>query len=87
MNSLTKEAKEAKDVITIWEDNYRVYGLPSGNLLLRVIVRESHIDTNATKSSTRTKLSNFDTYMIKINSALAARGKTSDDILTNLFKG
>ena len=98
MNSITKEAK---DVITIWSDEYHVGGIPSGNLLLRVIIRESHIDTHATEGAIRTRLSNLDTYMATVDhdiaafniyvqhqlSALAARGKSSDDILMNLFKG
>ena len=98
MNSLTKEAK---DVITIWSDDYHINGIPSGNLLMRILIRESHIDTHATEGAIRTKLSNLDAYMATINSdiaafniyvqhqlsVLAARGKTSDDILMNLFKG
>ena len=43
MNSLNKEAT---DMITIWKDDYVINGHQSGALLLRVIIRESYIDTN-----------------------------------------
>jgi hypothetical protein len=73
----------------------------SALLFLKVIIRESHIDTHATVASIRTKLSNLDEYIVTINSditkfnqyvyllvnALKARNKTTDDLLINLFKG
>ena len=73
----------------------------SGNLLLKVLVRESHLDTNATTSWIRTQLSSLDKYMMIISSdigklnfhvqtlmgSLTARGETSTDLLTNFFKG
>ena len=49
LNSLSKEAKikvqvcESEYIIMIDEGTY----VPSGNLLLKVIIRESHLDTNA----------------------------------------
>ena len=68
---------------------------------MKVIIRESHLDTNATTQSIRMKLSNLDDYMVKINSdvtkfngyvkilirSLEARGQRSDALLTHLFKG
>jgi hypothetical protein len=98
MNSISKEGKSK---IMIWSDQYHVQGLPSGTLLLKVIVRESHLDTNATISSIRTKLSSLDSYILTIGAditkfngyvkllinSLAARGETTTDLLTNLFKG
>ena len=48
MNSISKEGKSK---ITIWKDQYHVKGYPSGNLLLKVIIRENHLDTNATVST------------------------------------
>ncbi len=47
----------------IWKDDYTIDEYKSGNLLLKVIIRESHIDTNATTSNIRTKLSSLDTYI------------------------
>ena len=98
MNSLSKEAT---DIITIWKDDYMIQEMPSGNLLLRVIIRESHIDTNASASAVRQKLSNLDVYMATVDSdiakfnqyvkqqlaILASRGEQTMDLLTNLFKG
>jgi hypothetical protein len=98
MNSISKEGK---DKITIWKSQYCIGQRPSGNLLLKIIIQESHLDTNATATSIRKKLSSLDVYILTINSditkfnvhvsllidLLAARGKTTQDLLTNLFKG
>ena len=103
MSSLSKEARIK---IESWEDKYMVTNdqgtvVPSGNLLLKVIIRESHLDTNATTQSIRMKMSNLDEYMLKINSnitkfngyvkllegSLTARGQKSEALLTHLFKG
>jgi hypothetical protein len=91
MNSISKEGKSK---IIIWSDQYTVRGLPSGSLLLKIIIRESHLDTNATISSIRTKLSSLDSYITKFNGyvkllidLLAAHGETTTDQLTHLFKG
>jgi hypothetical protein len=98
MNSISKEGKSK---ITIWKDQCHVDRFPSGNLLLKVIVRESHLDTNATISTIRTKLSDLDTCMLSIGGditkfntgvkglveSLNARGETTTDLLVNLFKG
>jgi hypothetical protein len=98
MNSISKEAKNK---ILIWRNQYSINGYSSGNLLLKIIIHKSHLDTNATTSSIRTKLSRLDTYIVTITTnitkfngyvrflidLLAARGETSNDLLTNLFKG
>ena len=103
MSSLTKEARMK---IEGWENEYMIRNnqgtrVPSGNLLLKVLIRESHLDTNATTQSIRMKLSNLDDYMLKINSditkfngyvkilvrSLEARGQKSEALLTHLFKG
>jgi hypothetical protein len=105
MNSISKEGKNK---ILIWKSQYTVgtagIGLgekASGNLLLKVIIRESHLDTNATTATIRTKLSSLDAYLPTIGSditkfngyvrllidSLSARGETTQDLLTNLFKG
>ena len=98
MNSLSPEAK-AK--INIWRDDYWVNGNPSGNLLVKVVIRECHLDTNATIASIRQRLASLDTYLPTIDydigklnmyvktllDQLAARGETSTDMLSNLFTG
>ena len=98
MSSLSKEGKKK---ILVWEEQYMVDGFGSGNLLLKIIVRESHLDTNATSSSIRTKLTDLDRYLptighdiVKFNAyvkllidGLKSRGETTQDLLVNLFKG
>ena len=73
----------------------------SGLLLLKIIIRESCVDTQATAATIRTRLSTLDTYMGEIGSditkfngyvmmlveMLNTRGHTTSDLLINLFKG
>ena len=101
MNSLSKAGKER---VLVWEDQYTITNAmgeirESGALLLKVIIRESHLDTNATSSTIRSKLASLDKYIATIGSdiikfnqhvmmltdGLRARGETSNDLLTNLF--
>ena len=65
------------------------------------MIRESHIDTKTTWSSILTKLSCIDQYMATIGSDVAnfnqylrqqvhnlsENGESTDELLTNLFKG
>ena len=97
MNSLTQAGK---DKVHLWSDQFILYGRESGILLLKVIIRESHLNTNATTNSIRTQLSNLDEYIttigcdiIKFNEhvkclieQLNARGGETQDLLTSLFK-
>jgi hypothetical protein len=102
MNSLSREGKIK---INLWKSQYTVvideveYLL--GTMLLKVIIRKSHLDINATIAATRTKLSSLDTYVLTIScdiekfdqylmlliDSLATRGETTQDLLSNLFKG
>ena len=103
LNSLTKEAKMK---IQIWESKYIIENdhgteVPSGNLLIKVIIRENHLDTNDITQSIRTNLSNLDRYIVTIENditkfngyvkglvqSLVARGERTEDLLSNLFKG
>lgn len=98
MNSLSVAGK-AK--VSVWREQYTFNGLKSGVALFKVIVRESHLDTNATISTIRTQLSSLDKYVQtvgcdidKLNQhvkelvqELNARGETTNDLLVNLFKG
>ena len=97
MNSLTLAGK---DKVRLWLDQFILNGRESGILLLKIIIRESHLDTNATTNSIRTQLSNLGEYIttigcdiIKFNKhvkrlleQLNARGGETHDLLTNLFK-
>ena len=97
-NSLTKEGK-AK--VMLRKAEYTVRGILSGTCLLKVIVSASYIDTNATTTFIRGRLSSLDKYMKTVDSdvekfnqyvksqldSLNARGQTTQDLLANLFKG
>jgi len=94
-------ASECKDKVTIWKKHYFAKGLPSGNLLLKVLIRECYLDTNATSGAIRKRLSSLDTYLptvgynitkfnlyvAKLIQQLRARGESSNDLLINLFTG
>ena len=100
MASLTDEAKRK---VSIWSNQYRIGddSQVSGVALLKIIIRESHLDTNATTNQIRTKLSGLDTYITTIDSdigrfnqyvkllvqSLTARNQTTNNLLINLFKG
>ena len=63
MNSLTQDGK---DKVRLMSDQFILNGRESGILLLKIIIRESHLDTNATTNSIRTQLSNLDEYITTI---------------------
>jgi hypothetical protein len=98
MASLTEEGKNA---IELFREDFTIDGEGSGVLLLRVIIRESHLDSNAATSVIRTQLTRLDEYMPTVSSdvnkfnkyvqgcvnALSARGATSEDLLVHLFEG
>jgi hypothetical protein len=75
--------------------------VPSGPLLLKLIILQAHVDYRATVSFVRTSLTRLDEKMIELDSniesfnfyvksqikSLSARGEASSDLLINLFKG
>jgi hypothetical protein len=75
--------------------------VPSGPLLLKLIISQAHVDSRATVSHIRTSLTQLDTKMLDLDSnielfnqyvkaqikSLSARGETSSDLLINLLKG
>ena len=92
-----------KSKINVKSDDYYVGNppLPSGICLFKVLVQESHLDSDSTSGIIRTSLSNLDSKIhdigndiIQFNSHVQmlldsskARGDTNNDLLTNLFKG
>ncbi|KAI2512052.1 hypothetical protein MHU86_2340 [Fragilaria crotonensis] len=100
MASLSSNAKKK---VSIWSEQYRIgdNDVCSGVALLKIIIRESHLDTNATTNQIRTKLLSLDKYITTIDSdigrfnqyvkllvqSLTARNQTTSDLLINLFKG
>jgi hypothetical protein len=59
MNSISKEGKNKT---LVRRQQYMVGKFSLENLLLKIIIRESHLDTNATTSLICTRLSNLDSY-------------------------
>ena len=52
--------------MTIWKKDYWIGDKPFGNLLLKVLIRESYPDKNFTTSGTRIKLSNIHNYLLTV---------------------
>lgn len=52
MNYITKAGK---DKMMTWKNSCMVGNRPSGNFLLKIIVRESHLDMNDMPSTIQTK--------------------------------
>ena len=91
-----------KAMLNIHDNQYAIGTPPAefGLCLLKILIRESHIDSNATSSMICTKLTNLDEYLeetkndiTKFNhhvqmliDSLTARGKTTHNLRTNLFK-
>jgi hypothetical protein len=98
MATLTKEANSR---IVLQKDQYYVNEIPSRALLLRLVLQESSIDTKATTRFLREQLSSLNALMTEKDSnviefnesvrglldSLASRGETTQDLLSNLFKG
>ncbi len=100
MASLTSNAKKN---VSIESSQYRIgeNSFCSGVALLEVIIRESHVATNATTKQICTKLLSLDQYITTIDSdigrfnqyvklllqLLTARNQSTSDLLINLFKG
>jgi len=98
---LTTLTKEGRDKIHLLDEETTVNGVPSGIVTLKVIICESHIDTNATVHFICKNLSSLDTYMQSVDSditkfnqyvqnqmdSLRAHGADTHDLLANLFKG
>ena len=80
---------------------FTINGRGSGTLLLKVVIMVSHVDTRATITAVRTKLSSldramrelesdvekFNDHVLSLISQLYARGEQTQDLLVNLFKG
>ena len=85
--------------ITVCGSEYTINGLPVGVLLLKVIIRESYVNTQSTAAYISQQLAILDEYMQSIDSdinkfnvhvkepirKLQRSRQSSNDILTNLF--
>jgi hypothetical protein len=65
LNSLTTEARST---VTLYTNEYTVKKVKSGACMLKVVIRESHIDTNATTRILREELNKLDAFMVSIDS-------------------
>jgi hypothetical protein len=97
MNSLSEKGK-AK--VRTWKHEYTCHGHLSGVLLLKVVIRQSCVDTNAATRHIRFKFARLKQTFAKMDhdvhklnqyvriwmDALSARGGTTDDLLDQLFK-
>ena len=93
-------SKEGKAKVKIWKKDYWIGDKPYGNLLLKVFIRESYLDTNSTTSGISSKLANLHNYLPTVGHdisllnmnvknqvySLRARGEQTSDLLMNLFK-
>ena len=96
-NSLSQKGR---DRLRVWKSDYTVTGEPSGPLYLKVIIRESHIDTRATVrhlcakiatmdkhlSNIKYNITDFNRYVRDLIDQLSSRGEKSEDLLANLFE-
>ena len=94
-------SKVGRTKVMVREHQYKIKGRPSINLLLNIIIRENHLDSNATTTSIRNQLSSIDHFMTTVGcditifnahvqlllEGLASGRETMHDLLSNLFNG
>ena len=87
--------------VQTWHTDWHIGEMPCAFMLLKVLIRESYIDTQATTRILREHLSSLPERLGELNGdidqfnafvkvtmdQLAARGETTQDLLANLFKG
>ena len=87
--------------VQTWHTDWHIGELPSAHLLIKIIIRESFIDTQATTRILRAHLSSLPDKLNEVKGdidqlnafvkvtqdQLSARGETTHDLLANLFKG
>ena len=97
-NSLTESAQAR---IFVAPENYTRNDELDGLMLLKYVISLSYLDTNATTSNIKLRLSSldqyirekgsdiitFNTYVKAQRNSLSARGQQTTDLLVNLFKG
>ena len=90
-----------KTKVNIWSEEYSIGPQKSVNLLIKVVIKGSHLDTNGKTSQIRIQFIPLDDFMLtcghdisKFNgndkvllNLFKARVETKNDLLTNIFKG
>ena len=93
-------SKGAQKRMALKRQYFETAGRKSGTCYLKIIMMETQQDTNATSKYLRDNLREMDHYIVKIDSdiikfndyvdeqieGLTARGETTHDLLTNLFR-
>lgn len=96
--SLTQSARTR---VSTRKAEYTIGGLVDGLLYFKAIIKTATIDTRATTTTLRNKLSSLDTHMQEVESnvstfivdvkawqqSLLARGETTSDLMVNIFTG
>ena len=97
MNSMSSEGTSK---ISVWSHEYIINDVGRGPVLLKVIIRESDMDTNSMECHIRQKLSSLDLYILTIDHDILkfniyvqtlvrdlwTNGHTTQDLLSHLFK-
>ena len=97
INSLTLQGYRK---VQTWKQKWHIAERPSAFALIKLIIRESYIDTNATTRILRENLSSLpdqlnklggnitdlNEYVLQTVDQLAARGEYTQDLIANLFK-
>jgi hypothetical protein len=93
-------SNKGKDQLRVWREDYTIDGEPSGPLFLKIIIRESHIDTNATVRHLRAKLTDLTTHLVTLKyditefnryvrdlmDQVSSRGERTTDLIAYLFE-
>jgi hypothetical protein len=93
-------SSSAQKRMSLKREGYEIGGRKAGSCYLKIIMMETQQDTNATSKYLRDNIRELDQYIVKIDSdiikfndyvqeqleGLAARGETTHDLLTNLFR-
>lgn len=97
----TSLTEAGKTRVFLEAHKYTINGIADGLLFLKVVIQLAHVDTRATITVIRTRLSSLDARMINMQDdvtlfnefvktqrvSLEARGERTLDLLVNLFKG
>ena len=59
-------SKLGRTKVMVCEDQYKIKGRLSGDLLLKIIIRESHLDNNATTASIRNQFISLDHFITTV---------------------
>ena len=81
MSSLTSTARTK---IMLKEGEYTVNGIRSGACLLKVVIRASYLDSNATSLFIRDAISNLDEYMVSVDSDIDKFNEHVEDLVDSL---